>query len=112
MIRINVYDYFGDFAISDADGETLRKIIDRELSINDKVIVDFSKVETVLTQFLNAAIATLYKNHTSEELRAKLEITGLKSTDSLRRVIARAKTFYSNEEAVKRIIAEEGFYEK
>lgn len=111
MSTIRVYDLFGDFAVSDADGEILHKKIERALSVEEYVVVDFSNVETVLTQFLNAAIATLYKDHSSDELREKLEIRGLKSTDSLRRVIARAKVFYSDEQKAKEIILEEDFYE-
>lgn len=111
MREINVYELFGDFAVSDDDGEILHRMIEKELETGESVIVDFSKVETVLTQFLNAAVATLYKEHTSDELREKLEIRGLKSTDSLRRVISRAKSFYSDEEKMKSIISEEEFYE-
>ena len=111
MSVIKVYDLFGDLAVSDADGEILHQKIEHELSICETVVVDFSNVETVLTQFLNAAIATLYKNHSSEELRSKLEIKGLKSTDSLRRVIARAKIFYKDEKKAKEFISKEEFYE-
>ena len=111
MSEINVYEMFGDFAVSDADGEILHNKIENELKTEEIVVVDFSNVETVLTQFLNAAIATLYKDHTGDELREKLEIKGLKSTDSLRRVIARAKTFYGDEKNTKELISEEGFYE-
>lgn len=111
MSVINVYELFGDFAVSDADGETLHEKIENDLKTEKIVVVDFTNVETVLTQFLNSAIATLYKEHTSDELREKLEIKGLKSTDSLRRVITRAKTFYCDEKKVKEMISEEGFYE-
>ena len=111
MSKINVHALFGDFAVSDADGEALHERIENELKSGEVVVVDFTNVETVLTQFLNTAIATLYKEHTSDELREKLEIKGLKSTDSLRRVIARAKTFYCDEKKAKELISEEGFYE-
>lgn len=111
MNVIKVYDLFGDFAVSDADGEILHQKIEYELSSGKPVIVDFSNVQTVLTQFLNAAIATLYKDHSSDELRNKLEIKGLKSTDSLKRVIARAKIFYKDEQEAKELISEEAFYE-
>ena len=111
MSIIKVYDLFGDFAVSDADGEILYKKIEHELSIGESVVIDFSNVETVLTQFLNAAIATLYENHSGDELRDKLEIKGLKSTDSLRRVIARAKTFYRDEQKTNEIISKGEFYE-
>ena len=76
---INVYELFGDFAVSDADGETLHEKIENDLKTEKIVVIDFTNVETVLIQFLNSAIATLYKEHTSDELREKLEIKGLKS---------------------------------
>lgn len=70
--------------------------IEKALASGNRVTVDFNGVDVVLAQFLNAAIAALYENHGSEELKEKLVISGLKSTDSLRKVIARAKSFYAN----------------
>lgn len=99
MEKILVYELFGSLAISDDDGEILHTEIEKALSSSSKVVVDFNNVDVVLTQFLNASIATLYERHDSEELKEKLAITGLKSTDSLRKVIARAKSFYADEKS-------------
>lgn len=100
MVRILVYDLFGNLAISDEDGEILHTKIEKALSGGSSIIVDFNNVEVVLAQFLNAAIAALYKEHDNEELKERLIITGLKSTDVLRKVIARAKSFYVGEKMV------------
>lgn len=102
-----VYELFGEFAISDKDGELLYSKIENELKEGKSVTVDFSNVETVLTQFLNSAIATLYKDYTSEYLKENLKVTGLKSMDSLRKVVSRAKMFYKDEQSAKIIMEEE-----
>ncbi len=110
MEKILVYELFGSLAVSDEDGEILHANIEKALSGDSKVIVDFNNVEVVLTQFLNSAIATLYEKHDSDELKQRLVITGLKSTDSLRKVIARAKTFYADEKKVAEFIDKEQIY--
>lgn len=109
--KIMVYDLFGSFAIADEDGEILHQKIENLLPNSEKVIVDFTNVETVLTQFLNASIATLYQNHSGEELRNKLVVKGLKSTASLKKVISRAKMFYQDEKKTAAMILKEEFYE-
>lgn len=110
MERILVYELFGSLAVSDDDGEILHEKIEKALSNGSRVTVDFNNVDVVLTQFLNAAIATLYEKHDSKELKERLVIIGLKSTDSLRKVIARAKSFYSDEKKVAEFIDKEHIY--
>lgn len=99
MERIMVYELFGSLAVSDADGEILYTKIEEALTGGSCVTVDFTGVDIMLAQFLNAAVATLYEKHSSRELRERLVITGLESTGYLRKVIARAKTFYAKEKA-------------
>ena len=59
-------------------------------------------MQTVLSTFMNNAIGTLYQYYTSEFLNQYLKITNLCSDDMfiLKRVIERAKDFYSNEKAI------------
>ena len=97
MERIMVYNLVGSSALSDDEGEILRAGIEKALAGSGCVTVDFTGVDIVLAQFLNAAVAALYEKHSSRELRERLVITGLKSMVYLRKVIARAKTFYANE---------------
>ena len=97
MERIMVYNLLGSSALSDNEGGILHAEIEKVLAGGGCVTVDFNGVDIVLAQFLNAAVAALYEKHSSEELRERLVITGLKSTGYLRKVIARAKTFYANE---------------
>ena len=94
MERIMVYNLVGSSALSDNEGGILHAEIEKALTDSGCVMVDCNGVNIVLAQFLNAAIAALYEKHNSEELRERLVITRLKSTDYLRKVIARAKTFY------------------
>ena len=96
MERIMVYNLVGSSALSGNEGEILYAEIEKALADGACVTVDFNGVDTVLAQFLNSAVATLYEKHSSEELRERLTITGLKSTGYLRKVIARAKTFYTS----------------
>lgn len=97
MERIMVYNLIGSSAFSDDEGKILHAEIEKALSGGGCVMVDFNGVNIVLAQFLNAAIATLYEKHSSEELRKRLVIAGAKSICYLRKVISRAKTFYPNE---------------
>ncbi len=60
---------------------------------------------TVLSTFLNNAIGTLYKDYTSDFLNANLKIVNLNEDDMfiLRRVIKRAKDFYSHETELTKV---------
>lgn len=110
---IYVKDVTGVQALSDEDGEKLFHIIENSISQKFKVIVDFEGVEEILTIYLNAAIAPLYENHTSDELNEYLKIINLgEHISSLKRVIQRAKIFYNNKNDMMKFMDKEVYDEQ
>jgi len=90
---IKVYDLTSDMAVEFGNGDALYNLIINSLKTHDKVVVDFSNVNVVLSSFLNAAIGNLFHNLNREEFEEKVEIIGLPefSINSLVRVINSAE---------------------
>lgn len=95
--EIRVYDITGTRAIMDTpDGENIyRKLLDY-FKNGYSVILNFEKVDTILSMFLNSAIAPLYNNYDSEFLNEHLIIKNMSNEDkiTLKRVNSKAKQFY------------------
>ena len=47
------------------------------LNNNNKVVLDFSEIESIITPFLNVSIGKLYETYSSEQLQNLLEVTNL-----------------------------------
>ena len=57
---INIFDIVGGkAAVSTEDGDRLFKTISTFLEKDFQVVLDFANIETLITTFLNAAIASL-----------------------------------------------------
>lgn len=95
---IKVYDEIGDRATDMQQGDTIYEKIISGFSIHEIVKIDFSGMNTILSTFLNNAIGALYRDYSSEFLNENLKIINLCPEDLfiLKRVIERAKDFYSN----------------
>jgi hypothetical protein len=95
--EIRVYDITGARAVMDTpDGENIyRKLLDY-FKNGYSVILNFEKVDTILSMFLNSAIAPLYSSYDSEFLNEHLIIKNMSNEDkiTLKRVNSRAKQFY------------------
>ncbi|MEY8424580.1 STAS-like domain-containing protein [Lachnospiraceae bacterium 38-14] len=97
MIEIKVFDITGSRAVLDSpDGDTLFYQILENFKAGERVILNFEKVETILSMFLNSAIAPLYEQYDSNFLNEHLVIKNMSEDDkiTLKRVNSRAKQFY------------------
>ncbi len=105
-MNIIIRDYVGDRATDMDQGDTIYNLIIAAFKNNDKVYIDFSDMTTILSTFLNNAIGALYKDYTSEYLNKNLIIQNLCDDDFfiLKRVIKRAKEFYTNTQAITSVL--------
>lgn len=90
----NVID--SNSAISSEDAEELFKIIDTTLSANNKVNLDFSGIELLLSVFLNVSIGQLYSKYEYSFIDSNLSFSNLSEDDksTLDKVINRAKQYF------------------
>lgn len=97
---IKVCDVIGsNSAITREDGEKLYQQIDKLLTQNIDVILDFEKIDFLITVFLNAAIGQLYKKYTSEDLNNHVNLINIKSEhrEHFKDVIEFAKKFFKED---------------
>lgn len=98
MKIINVYEITGPRAVMDSpDGDVILEKLTKYFKNNDTVTLDFKNVDTILSMFLNSAIAPLYNMYDSEFLKSHLIIKNMTDDDkmTLKRVNSRAKQFYN-----------------
>ena len=100
-------------ALTREQGAILYKQIAENLTSGNKVILDFSDIESLITPFLNVSIGKLYETYNSEQLNTLLEIKHLPDgmQSKFQMVITNAKQYYHNKsafiEAVKDVINEQ-----
>lgn len=97
MEVIKVYDTTGSRAVMDTpDGDVICNKIKKYFVDGEDVVLDFEKVDTILSMFLNSAVAPLYENYSSEFLQSHLSVVNMSEEDkiTMKRVNARAKQFY------------------
>ncbi len=105
--KININELIGSKdAVSSEDGSVLFKEIMKALSEDAIVTLDFKKIESITTAFLNVAIGQLYSKYDSAKLREclKLENIGNGDLTSLKRVIDRAKQYFIDKEKMDNTI--------
>ncbi len=105
-MNIRIIDYVGDRATDMNQGDEIYQLIIGGFNKQQKVYLDFSDMTTILSTFLNNAIGTLYKDYTSEFLNENLKIENLCKDDLfiLKRVINRAKDFYSKPQIIQSVL--------
>lgn len=83
-------------AVSTEDGNKVFIRLDEHFQAGKKVELDFSKIKTIISAFLNAAIGQLYSKYKSDFLNGHLTIAGLSPEDVilLKKVIERAKEYF------------------
>ena len=108
-IKISIFEQIGgSAAVSTEDGDVLFKRIEKSLSGNAKVILDFINVNLITSTFLNAAIGQLYNKHDSHFLNENLQIENLSAEDIdlLQKVIERAKEYFKHKRKMDKNIRE------
>ena len=97
MKTIKVFDITGSRAVMDSpDGDKIYQMINAAFLDQDNVVLEFDKVDTILSMFLNSAIAPLYNDYDTDFLKKHLTIKNMSDEDkaTLKRVNIRAKQFY------------------
>ncbi len=67
-MTISLFDRFGDFIMSATEGRELGLEIAASLAAGDDVTLDFGRVRSVISAFLNPAVGELYGTFASEEI--------------------------------------------
>ena len=105
LIRIDEF-VTGHNGITPDEGEPIFSKIEDALKLGKKVEIDFSGVIMVTTAFLNVVIGKLYKDYTSEQLKALLSFANLQPSSAVRikKVTENAKLFYKDEKRYNDIV--------
>ncbi|NOS87790.1 MAG: STAS-like domain-containing protein [Methylococcaceae bacterium] len=102
MDNINTLRIFdivgGGLCVSSDDGQTVHDRIAHLLRENQKVVISFEGVDTLISAFLNASIGQLYGEFTEEHIREYLAVDNILQDDRmlLKRVIDNAKIYFKN----------------
>ncbi len=89
--------------ITPQEGQPIFAEIDRFLNEGYKVVLDFGGIDLMTTAFLNVVIGNLYKDHTSEQLKERLDFKNcnISTTERIKRVIETAKQFYKDKDGLE-----------
>lgn len=97
--RIDVAERIGNpSALTQEQGDIIFREIDTAFKHKEKIFLDFSNVESMISPFLNNAIGQLYENYTTEDIKQYLQLENFPPTknSTLNIVINNAKKFYAN----------------
>lgn len=92
------------FAVSTEEGENLFKIIDEYFRNDNLVLIDFIKIELIVSTFLNASIGQLYSLYTTEFIQQHLSVINMTNEDLeiLKLVTDRAKEYFKDKNGFER----------
>lgn len=98
---IRLSEAVGIHCITQQDGQKIYREIHPLLRDQQQVELDFTGVNVVASPFLNAAIGQLLRDLTPETLNTFLKFPNLPTVVKpiLRRVIANARAYYTNQTA-------------
>lgn len=93
-----------DTALTPSSGEVLFNILEKELSENKEVTLDFHGMEIITSAFLNAAVGRLYFKFSPLQLNKFLNVSNIATDDLalLKKVIERAKSYFQDQESFNR----------
>lgn len=97
--HIKVFDVIkSDTAVSASDGNLVFIEIDKQISENNIVELDFSNIHILITAFLNAAIGQLYSKYEGDQLNKFLKLSNVADEDKIlfKKVVERAKEYFAN----------------
>ena len=95
-------------ALTREQGTIVYDHIIRNLNMENKVILDFKEIESIITPFLNVSIGKLYENFNSVQLNNQLEVVNFPegAASKFQMVIENAKQYYSNKNAFNKAVKE------
>lgn len=90
---ISVFEVTKNLAIEESVGNIIYNKIKESLKDCEKIVLDFDKVDIILSVFLNAAIGNFYCDKTSEEFEKKVYAINLSDSAKILwdRVVQSAK---------------------
>lgn len=93
-------------ALTQEQGDIVYREICVSFEKEEQVILDFSKVESMISPFLNNAIGQLYGKYTSEQVQKYLKLKDFPQSKkaTLNIVISNAKNFYLNREKFQKTV--------
>lgn len=98
-VNLNVATLIGSpSALTREQGAIIYNQIMTNLLSGNKVVLDFTDIESLITPFLNVSIGKLYETFSSDQLNTQLEIKNPPegTNTKFQMVIANAKQYYFN----------------
>ncbi len=105
-IVVNVCQKIGSpSALTAEKGKIIYDIIIDAISRDQKVILDFSEIQSSITPFFNAAIGKLYEKYDGEKIKLHLSFRNFpdNKVKSLNLVIKNAKRYYKDKKTYESI---------
>lgn len=106
-VNINIFEIIGsNVAVSSDAGQKIFNIIDKALTQDYIVNLNFNNINLLTTAFLNTAIGQLYSKHTSKYLQKHLKLSNILNEDKLllKKVTDRAKEYFHDKKNMDNII--------
>ncbi len=108
-ISIDVHKLCGEYCIDVNDVSALAETIILNLENNNSVLLDFSKVDTVLTAFFNGLMGKLFEKFNYETIQSQIsfsEGTSENIRSRFEKSLQNARAFYSTPPDVQETIKE------
>jgi len=109
-INVRVFDIVGGaLCVSAEDGQRVHDKIAALLREQQKVVLSFEQVETLISAFLNAAVGQLYGEFSEKSIRELLSVRDMNPDDEdvLKRVVENAKRYFADRPAADKAWKEE-----
>lgn len=91
-----------NFAVTTEDGNSIFQLLNSNLNVGKKIVLDFDGINLMTTAFLNAVIGQLYSNnaYSSDFLNENLELVNVQDSDKhlFPMVVKRAKEYFAHKE--------------
>lgn len=95
---IKVFDATGEYCLTEQDGQKLFNIISDLLNKDTKILLDFERIKSFASPYLNVSIGQLFKDHKKDYVMSHIEFKNLSplGTITLNRVVENAVKYYSD----------------
>ena len=92
-------------ALTQEQGNSIYNLLVNSFEKDEKVVLDFLNIESMISPFLNNAIGQLYGKYTSDDIKRLLELKNfpIGKNATLNIVISNAKKFYNNKENYQKV---------
>lgn len=95
-MKINIQQLIGEVCMTFEDGQKVYNAYQPAFVAGDTVELDFGGTRVFVSQFFNASVGQLLKDHGLDEVRARLKVVNLPPSGSepLRRSVENAERYY------------------